>query len=83
MILWLWQASGPGNFSGITGDEQAACRAVSECIAAGQAQTATVEAASLVLGVPSLADAYRRTGTGWAARRTCRGIYWTPLRATS
>jgi hypothetical protein len=79
MIVWLWSASGPGNYSGVTGDDQAARNAASECIVNGHAKTATVEQASLALGVSSLTDTYQRTGTGWTGRRSDRGIRWTRL----
>lgn len=48
---------------------------------AGQAETATVEAASLVLGVASILDAYQHAGVGWTGRRSDRGVCWTPLAA--
>lgn len=79
MIVWLWEASGPGKFRGITGDDSAARRAAAKCITGGQAETATVEAASLMLGVSSLTDCYQRTGTGWTARRSGAGVRWAAL----
>ena len=82
MIVWLWSANGPGEFSGVTGDDHAARLAVAQCITSGHADRATVEAASLVLGAPSLTDTYRKTGTGWTARRSGRGgVCWVPLAA--
>jgi hypothetical protein len=77
--VWLWQASGPGRFTGITDDDRAARTAAARCLASGQAQSATVEAATLVLGVSSVTDDYERTGTGWTGRRSDRGVRWTPL----
>ena len=79
MIVWLWEASGPGKFRGITGDDRAARRAAGQCITSGAADTATVEAASLTIGVSSLADCYHRTGTGWTARRSGAGVRWADL----
>jgi len=79
VIVWLWEASGPGTFRGITGDDRAARRAAAQCITTGTADTATVEAASLTIGVYSLADCYHRTGTGWTARRSGTGVSWVAL----
>jgi hypothetical protein len=79
VIVWLWQASGPGKFRGITGDRDAARHAAAGCITSGAAQTATVEAASLVIGATSLTDCYRPTGTGWTARRSRTGVCWAAL----
>jgi hypothetical protein len=79
VIVWLWEASGPGTFRGITGDDDAARRAAAQCITSGHAETATVEAASLMLGVSSLTDCYQRTGTGWTARRCGAGVRWAVL----
>jgi len=78
MLLWLWDA---GHCHGVADDETRARRAAGQCIISGQAETATVEAASLVLGVASILDAYRRAGVGWTGRRSDRGVYWTPLAA--
>lgn len=79
MIVWLWQASGPGQFCGITGNDDAARRAAAQCITSGAAETAIVEAASLMIGVSSLTDCYHRTGTGWTARRSGTGVRWAAL----
>lgn len=79
MLVWLWEADGPGRFRGVSDDEKAARLAAAECITGGQADTAAVEAASLVLGVSSLVDFYQRTGTGWTGRRSNRGVCWVPL----
>ena len=80
MIVWLWEASGPGKFLGINGDDHAARRAAAQCITTGQAETATVEAASLMIGV-SLTDCYHRIGTGWTASRSGTGVRWGALPA--
>ena len=81
MIVWLWDASGPGKFQGINGNDGAARSAAAQCITSGHAETATVEAASLMLGVSSLTDCYHRTGTGWTARRSGTGVRWAALTA--
>jgi hypothetical protein len=81
MLLWLWDA---GRCHGIAGDDTRARQAAAKCLISGQAQMASVEAASLVLGVSSLTDIYIRSGTGWTGRRSDRGIRWSPIvRATS
>jgi len=72
----MWDA---GHCHGVTDNDQAARRAAGECISSGQAQTASVEAATLVLGVASVTDAYQRAGIGWSGVRTSRGVRWTPL----
>lgn len=76
MLMWLWDA---GHCHGVADDETRARRAVAECITSGRAQTATVEAATLVLGVSSLVDFYQRAGVGWTGRRSDRGVRWTAL----
>ena len=78
-MVWLGEAGGPGRFRGVSEDENAARLAAAECITSGRAETAAVEAASLVLGVSSLVDFYQRTGTGWTGRRSSRGVRWTAL----
>lgn len=79
MLVWLWEADGPGRFRGVSDDENAARLAAGACITSGQAESAVVEAASLVLGVSSLVDFYQRTGTGWTGRRSARDVCWVPL----
>lgn len=79
MLIWLWEADGPGRFRGLSDDEKAARLAAARCITSGQAETAIVEAASLVLGVSSMTDFYQRTGIGWRARRGGQGVCWVPL----
>ena len=81
MMVWLWRANGPRNYSGVTDSDHAARRAAAECITNGQAETAIVEAASLVLGVSTMTDFYQRTGTGWTACDSDKGVCWVPLAA--
>lgn len=76
MIVWLWQASGPGTFRGITGDDRAARSAAAQCITSGAADIATVEKASFTIGMSSLTARYIRTGTGWTACRSGAGVRW-------
>jgi hypothetical protein len=79
LLVWLWEADGPGRFRGVSDDEDEARQAAARCLISGQAQTASVEAATLALGVSSVEDAYQRAGVGWTGRRTDRGVRWTPL----
>jgi len=79
MLLWLWQASGPENYTGVTDNDQTARVAAGAVLISGHAEMATVEAATLALGVSSVEDAYQRAGVGWTGRRTDRGINWVPL----
>jgi hypothetical protein len=81
VIVWLWDASGPGTFRGITGDDGTARRAAAQCITSGKADTATVEKASLTIGMSSLTARYIRTGTGWTARRSGGRVRWAALTA--
>lgn len=76
MLLWLWDAD---RYHGVAGDETRARQAAAKCLISGQAQMATVEAGSLTLSASSMTDTYIRSGIGWTARRTERGVYWTPL----
>jgi hypothetical protein len=81
LLVWLWEADGSRRFRGVSDDENAARLAAARCITSGRAETATVEAASLVLGVSSLSDFYYRTGAGWRARGSGAGVCWVPLAA--
>jgi hypothetical protein len=81
VIAWLWQASGPGHFRGVTGDRDAARRAAAGCITSGAADTATVQAANLAIGASSLTDCYQPTGIGWTAHRGGAGVRWAALTA--
>jgi hypothetical protein len=79
VILWLWDA---GSMHGVTDDESHARKSARACMGGSAADTARVERATLVTGVRTLAIVYRRTGTGWLARRDSSGrIRWTPLQA--
>lgn len=76
MLLWLWDAD---RYHGVAGDETRARQAAADCLISGRAHTASVEAASLTLGVSSLTDTYIRSGIGWTGRRSERDVRWTPL----
>lgn len=81
MLLWLWDASGPGRYRGITDDETRARAAAEACINSGQAASARVERACLVMDGWWLHSQYHRTGTGWTARRSAAGVRWATLTA--
>lgn len=81
VIVWLWDAIGPGHRGrGITDDEAAARWAAEACLRGIEACSARVESARAVLGVESLTSGYERTGHGWEARCRRDGrITWMPL----
>jgi hypothetical protein len=80
MILWVWDACGPGHCGGVTDNDARARQAAEACITSGQASTAKVEGARLAIG-PALTSVYARTGHGWTARRRDNRITWTPFTA--
>jgi hypothetical protein len=82
VILWLWDASGPGHCAGVTDDQAKAREAAEACIASGQASSARVEGAHLVLGL-ALTSVYERTGVGWVAQCRDSGVSWVPSQGTS
>ncbi len=71
MIVWLWDARGPGRRGlGVSGDQAGARRAAEACLISGQASAARVEEALALLGIGTLtADA------GWRGHRRgqCHG----------
>jgi len=75
VIVWLWQASGPGQFRGITDDETKARRAAESCITRGLAAAARVESARFVMNA-GLHASYQRTGSAWAARASGHRVRW-------
>jgi hypothetical protein len=79
MLLWLWDASGPGQYHGVADDEARARQAAEACIVNGQAAVARVERAQFVMDGWFMHPAYRRTGIGWTARRSGRGVCWAAL----
>jgi hypothetical protein len=81
VIVWLWDAPGLARCaSGVTINYARAQEAARVCLTAGQATTALVQAAELVVGADVLDPYYDRFGRRWQARRTrgC-GIRWHPL----
>jgi hypothetical protein len=83
VIVWLWDAPGLACCaSGVTIDYARAREAARACLAVGQATTALVQAAELVVDPDVLDSCYARFGCRWQARRTTGGgIRWHPLPA--
>lgn len=79
MIVYLWDAAGPGRFRGVTDSDAGARCAAEQCMASGQADGAQVELAHLVTGFAALTSHYRRTGHGWAAERRDGRVRWVPF----
>ncbi len=79
MIVFLWDACGPGRFRGVTDDEGRARQAAEACLADGRAQSARVELARSVLDIPDLTTDYQRTGQGWMALRRDGRVTWAPF----
>ena len=78
MIVWLWDADGPdGGASGVTDDQDSACRAAEKGMAATGAVMATVETARHLDGGGWMKSGYRPTGHVWTARRLDGGVAWT------
>jgi hypothetical protein len=82
LIIWLWDASGPGDYCGVTDAEAGALGVAEELIADGRASTARVEQAYAHMGGLWIKSGYQRTGTGWSAVRIDDGtVRWVPLSA--
>lgn len=80
VIVWLWDATGPGQAgSGVTDSEAAARRSAEQFMLKARAPAATVEKATLDIG-RSLTAGYAPTGHAWTAARAGDAITWTPLR---
>jgi hypothetical protein len=78
--VWLWDAAGPGEHSGITDTEARARTDAEALLAKGKAATARVELAHAHLGGPWIHSGYERTGAGLTAARTSDGtVTWTPF----
>jgi hypothetical protein len=79
MIVWIWDASGPAaDACGVTGTDEAARRAAGRLLASGQASTARVELATVVVG-RSLTPYYRPAGRAWDGRMEPGGPVWVPV----
>lgn len=82
MMVWLWDAAGPGGWRGlgISDDLTAAMRAAEGCLLGGLAQDAWIEAAQDALDSVTLEICYQRLGRGWQARRGAGGtVTWREL----
>jgi hypothetical protein len=77
--VWLWDATEPGHCHGITDDDARARRYAETCIRNGNATTARVEQARLMIGGFWLTSHYQRTGAGWSARQENGGISWVQV----
>lgn len=78
MIVWLWDADGPGgSASGVTDDPAAACHAAEEGMAVTGATMATVETAMHLAGGGWMRARYRPTGHVRIAWRRDGGVAWT------
>src|ERR1700761_8235851 len=62
MLLWLWDASDPGHYRGVTDSETSARRAAESCITRGLATAARVESARFAMDW-ALHASYQRTGS--------------------
>ena len=80
MLLWLWDASTPGQYRGVTDSETSARRAAEVCITRGLATAARVESARFAMNA-GLHASYQRTGIAWAARASGRRVHWSPVPA--
>jgi hypothetical protein len=82
VIVWIWAASGPGDFCGVTDDPERARDAAAGCISSGEASAARVESARARLGTGWLTEGYVRSGHGWTATAAGGGtVVWKPVRA--
>jgi hypothetical protein len=79
VIVYLWDACGPGQFRGVTDDEARARQAAEACLASGRASGAQVELAHLVTGFAALTSHYQRTGEGWRTRDADGRVTWVPF----
>jgi hypothetical protein len=80
VIVWIWAASGPGDFCGVTDDPERARDAAAGCISSGEASAARVESARARLGTGWLTEGYVRSGHGWTATAAGGGtVVWKPF----
>lgn len=79
MIVWVWDATGPvADACGVAGTAEAARRAAGSVLASGQAGTARVEQAAIVIGRTLTYD-YCPTGNAWTGRMEPGGPAWVPV----
>jgi hypothetical protein len=79
MSVWLWDARDPGDFGGVSGDEDQARLAAEKHLRSGEASSARVELARIRLGGGWLTSSYQRVGVGWNATREADGVAWSPF----
>ena len=81
MILWLWDASGPGgDYAGVTDDESRALSSAQALLSDRRATTARVEQAYAHMGGLWIHSGYERTGSGQTAAPADNGpVRWTPF----
>lgn len=80
MIVWLWDACGPGRGGrGVTSDRERAVIAAEGCLRGGHAVVARVESALVISSTHSLTFGYLRTGEGLTGRGGDTGVRWEPL----
>jgi len=79
VIVWVWDAQGPGRGSaGVTGgNEKRARKLARESLLSTGASEVLVEQALTALDAATLVYGYVRTGHGWRGRRTPAGrVTW-------
>jgi hypothetical protein len=78
MIVWIWDATGPAaDACGVTGTREAASSAAGSLVTSGQAETARVAQAAIVIG-HALSYDYCLTGRAWVARLDAGRLTWAP-----
>jgi hypothetical protein len=78
MIVWIWDATGPAaSACGVAGTAEAARRAAGTLLTSGQAETARVEQAAIVIG-STLSYDYCPTGQAHAGRLEAGRPVWVP-----
>jgi hypothetical protein len=82
LIVWTWDADGPGaSACGVTDDETRALADAEELLTEGRAETARVEMAYAHMGGLWIKSGYQRSGSGWTAVVGPDGsVRWTPFR---
>ena len=79
MIVWIWDASGPAaDACGVAGTREAARSAAGSLVTSGQADTARIEQAAIVVG-HALSYDYCPTGRAWTARLNAGRLTWAPV----
>ncbi len=80
MIVWTWDADGPGQAGlGVTDSQAAARRSAEQFMLAARAPAARLSKAVLDIE-RSLTARYSPTGHAWTATRTGDTITWAPVR---